>query len=65
MIYRRVLDQIEDRILPSIRATTDSAARFRAVRRQTHRSRELDDALFAGTAEAIDAGVATRNITGF
>ena len=55
----------EDRILPVERKEAENAARLRARAHRSGRVLHLGDALIAGTANAHDIAVATRNVSDF
>ena len=55
----------EDRILPVERKEAEYAARLRARTHRSGRVLHLGDALIAGTANAHDLAVATRNVSDF
>ena len=55
----------EDRILPLGRAEASRAAAFRAQARRSGRVLDLADALIAGTADAHDLALATRDVRDF
>ena len=57
--------QYEDRILPLGRSEAEAAASLRAQAQRAGRVLNLGDALIAGTAQANQLSVATRNVTDF
>lgn len=57
--------KFEDRILPLDRRAAEDAAELRARAQRSGRVLHMGDALIAGTAEAHDMALATRNTTDF
>jgi predicted nucleic acid-binding protein len=61
-VYRTVIDQHADRILPVERPVAERAAQLRVQARRAGRDLHLADALIAGTAIVHDLILATRNV---
>ena len=59
------IGEFEDRILPLGRNEAEAAANLRAQAQRAGRVLTLGDALIAGTAQANQLRVATRNVTDF